>query len=314
MQLLRKFVEMTGFIMRLSTEALFQITAAGIAGRQLFSTTFLRGLVLGWTLLLPAASVQAAGNVNVTLTPAGDVVIVGDAADNSIDMRAVDDGTLQFTSFDTSINGGAVGVPLDLIHGALRDLRISMRAGNDSVSVFTSDAVETFRDLRFRGGQGNELFTLDDVHFSRHVVISLGGGIVGADTYGAGVDQGFGISSRVDIGGNLTIRGSATNDRIVLDGLPPDENEVGGRTRVSTGRGNDEIAFGGTHFMDPVKVQAGSGNDVVQVKNSLFNDPVLFNGAAGTDNFIDDGTNTLLFPPTIKNFELNEEPIPGGGV
>src|SRR5690349_14561883 len=79
---------------------------------------------------LQARLVPAAGNVSVSLSAAGDLVITGDVLDNDIRITETGDDFFIEGLNGTDINGAA-NVTLTVT----RDIRIHMAGGNDNVSI-----------------------------------------------------------------------------------------------------------------------------------------------------------------------------------
>ena len=251
-----------------------------------------------------AAAAHAAGNVDVSINNKGDLSIKGDKEANAFVALAIDADTITVTpSGGTSINDGDPDVAVDIQYGELRDLKIKMGSGDDDISFNSGGTLLNFRKLLYKGGSGNDAVTLDDSTFSGKGVFDFQSGDVGADTYGAGVDQEAIFLRTTNIAGNLTIKGSKTNDDFEFNGVTDEENEYGGKLKINLGAGDDRVELDDSIYMGPVKIQMKSGDDLVVFTESFFEDSVTIDGGKDEDEY-QDVTNVFAEPVVTKKVEI----------
>lgn len=226
-----------------------------------------------------------AGDVDVFVRR-GDLVVVGDRADNSVELRVESSGNVVAVGRDgTTVNGSEA--PVVVLEGSVvsDDLRVQLGRGNDSILI---DGVEITDDFYVAGAQGDDAVGL--------LRTTVGDDVYIRDTRGE-------LSVSIDlstIDDDLRIIGSRESDTIVVD-----ESRVGDDTWlwtssgddtivvnssvhqddvfVSTGRGDDNVVIVDTEIGDDVRALLGSGDDNLVIEDSSLGDRVLALGGAGSD-------------------------------
>jgi hypothetical protein len=125
-----------------------------------------------------------AGNVTAVLQK-GSLVVTGDAADNGITITQLENGNFQVVGDGTTtVNGQSLGTPA-VVSGATKNVKVDMKAGNDTVAL---TGLDVRQNLLVDGGSGNDSITLIDVDVRFNTVLRGGSG---ADSItAAGVDAG----------------------------------------------------------------------------------------------------------------------------
>jgi hypothetical protein len=218
------------------------------------------------------------GRVKVALV-GNDLVIRGDARDNTIvvdlsadnpeDIFQGEDGTR--VRFDGQLRRAARRGELPRID----DIRVRMRAGNDTVIVFAGDFTAP-DDVRVDMGYGRDTFVM-----------------VGDPDDPAFVNDSFSIRTRgkesviglanVEVRNNLKIKTGNSQDVIGVSGI-----EVGGRTTIATRRGADGVVAIDSVFGGTTKVSLGRGDDILGAINSEVDGTLDVNGSDGTDRVLVD--------------------------
>ncbi|MCI0465280.1 MAG: hypothetical protein L0Z62_50805, partial [Gemmataceae bacterium] len=205
----------------------------------------------------------------------GDLIVVGDSADNAVEIL-VTDGNLVVQGregTDITINGGS-RILFEGVDRIADDLRVFLGGGNDLIDirgVSVDGNVSIQADGFFVGGRGDDQVLLDLLTIDGNLDVSTGGGddavllersAVAGDTTistGSGADR-FALVA-AGLGGRLTVETGAGDDRAFVTQMG-----VSGRIRVDTGSGNDDIIFhGATAFGSPVSLDGGSGRDSAEI-------------------------------------------------
>jgi hypothetical protein len=213
-------------------------------------------------------------------------------------------------------------------------------ASSDSGKCLSND-LAFFKGWCDEGGFGGpessgiEHVSLADVNVAGKVNIQTGNGndqiLLGAAPVPSGdttspLNLVFG---HVSIGGNLSVGAGNGDNTVLLAGI-----SVTGNTKVTTGRGSDQIAVlgndgefvgtfsintgagadkvviaDGANFDSSVSIKLGRGNDVLWLASDLFQGSVIIDGGKGTDTFLQSQS---LFPnsftagnPTLTSIEVN---------
>ncbi len=228
-----------------------------------------------------------AGNVSVGSGPAGEIVFLGDAADNNILMETSENGRIWIRGLDnTTING--VNVPLLLSDSDVLDrgLIIRLRGGDDTVSI---------RDLTITGtttidtGGGDDLLVVDNLEMEGEANFLMRGGL----------DQVFilGVDSLQDV----NVSTSSGNDIVSIVGLESDQAVsvtsgsgrdtivarnvyTRGEFRVASGTGDDTIELVGVGTEADLHISLSSGDDILRLDEGYVNySSIIIEGAGGND-------------------------------
>jgi hypothetical protein len=247
-----------------------------------------------------------AGNVAVSVTAAGDLLVQGDTAGNDIAIfQSVTQGQADPGRFfvgglnGTTINGSASG---SYFEGVNHDMVINLGEGSDHVNL--GDGVSDFHfnvpnDLRINMGSGNNGVAINGITVRDDATITAGSGLDTVDVHGArigvagGVDGGlndFTISTGngTDVvrmrnffaRHNLNINAGGLTD-LGRDLVDLAIGDVGNDINISTGGGRDRVltdTVGANHL----NVNTGADIDTVGIRNT---NPVQLNVnlGAGSD-------------------------------
>jgi hypothetical protein len=187
--------------------------------------------------------------VNVTQN-GGNLVIEGDASDDTIAIVGLDDGDVRVIA-DTDGDGGFEY----LDYSGVRNVHISGGDGDDAVVAFGAD-IEG--DLTIDGGDGDDVLTLRAGFIDLHEV---GGNVLleGGDGYDRVHVSGF------DIDGKLTIDTGDGSSTVTLS----NQLHVAGKTTINTGAGDDADhvsidAYYGDVELGALVINTGGGDDLVE--------------------------------------------------
>ena len=229
-----------------------------------------------------AGNIQALVNDSILL-------VVGDGADNQIEITENAAGGIVLSGVDTTVNGSADPV---VIGGGFSHITVAMNGGNDEVGV---TGVNVRSNFSFFGGQGNDRLTTNGLS-ARHF---HGEGNEGDDVFevnfnirksaylylGAGND--IVSSDSLSAGRNFKIFGDAGNDVVSTDAL-----SVRGKLEFSMDDGADNVLLSGnTSVRRFANINLGDGNDFLSVlptRNSgaaNFRQMFSVDGGTGNDNF-----------------------------
>jgi hypothetical protein len=179
-------------------------------------------------LIAFASLSNAGGNLTVTLSLQGDLLVIGDSADNEVSFDA-DVGRRLIGTQGTTVNGLAMDFLLpDYLD--LRSARIVLGSGNDQVSANTPIALSMWIDL----GAGDDGVSLGNSEARSLFIL----GRRGDDSFNFG-DGGL---------GRLKFIGGAGHDRVAISAAG-----VGAALLVG-GTGVDEYRFDDVAFDSPPRV------------------------------------------------------------
>ena len=239
-----------------------------------------------------------AGDVDVVLTSHGDLRITGDNHDNSLEIRTEGFGSLKrfiiSPTATTTINGQSLDVVIG--HDDLRDLKINMKGGNDSLGIYVGSGSRQFRhgSIKMGGGEDNLfLFTtvgngVGSVNFSANLKILLGAGANTCDLDNA------------HVGGNATVIGGNRVDSVEIA-----DTEVDGKTTVKLKGDEDNLYSSSVVLHGPTDVRLGSGRDYCAVEDVATESNYIVHGGQGYDTYQEFGANShLVLPsfPAVENF------------
>ena len=270
---------------------------------------------LGAPLLLSGRA-GADGNVTVHVDGQGNLVVVGDGADNAISIMPFDIGEGFVRGLDGTLVNGSEQAPFT---GAGGDFRIRMHGGDDTVEVDDGDGNEVLGDLEVETGTGDDTVLVR--HFIAHGDLSIHTG-PGHDR--VRLEQTAGLSAFAE--GRTDVRTGAGNDQVIVTGGDPSLEafvRFQGAFRVATGQGRDFVSVSGAIFFDAVEVDLGAGDDLgstggppggVCVCGSTFlADPVLgrvsFRGGGGVDGGVLESVCGIAPPGLVDDFlDVESEP------
>ncbi len=184
----------------------------------------------------------------------GRLVVRGDEQANQVvvDQAGLEPGRLRITSGAdaTTINGSAEPIILDGITG---DVLVRLGRGDDSIQL--ADLILD-GNVSIAGGRGADTISLSDLD-------------VAGDLRMAGGTRGAGSISLLDtsVGGDLVIRTLGRDDTVEIE-----HAEVGGSTRIETGRGDDRVTMEADDVRDTrsvfdgfVRLRTGGGDDKITI-------------------------------------------------
>lgn len=185
-----------------------------------------------------------AGNVTVTESASGDVLVLGDSADNQI-LFSISDGAVMASGINTTINGQNGPVQLSdnqMING---NLTIRTRGGNDVVIL---DQILISGTSRIETGVGDDVFVSTNSVFEGEAEIRTGGG---ADQ----LTFDHGSSSA-----GVFLKTASGDDLVSIDGV----QWLGGMS-INIGAGNDYLLVNESNVETFTEIQGGGGNDYVEL-------------------------------------------------
>ncbi len=208
----------------------------------------LRELAISQLVLLLAPLAAASGDVTVTVTPEGGLLVVGDGQGNNI-IFVHENGFLELTHNGGTINGGSSSYVVEPVRGGLI---VDLGKGDDSLGIeqtFVADDIEVdfgsgddFCDIESAGGSllldlgdGDDHLNLEAASFDRTRVLG-----------GAGDDD---ISLFYFAADVLALRAGAGNDEVSIRFCL-----IGGPTRVDGGDGADLLDLEDPGFAGPTKI------------------------------------------------------------
>lgn len=234
-----------------------------------------------------------AGHVRASIVD-GDLVIRGDDASNKIEIRRVDNSSVEVQGLTaggsaTSINGRANGSAKFSIHD---DIICYLYGGNDRLSMTGSAQTKPLmvRDrLLVYGADGGDVVQLKYVSVVGDCQLSLG----------AGNDRVF--ARYLYVGDDLSIYGAAQgelNDKTIdIRG----NNYVAGDTSISLGDGDDNVQI--SHFRtERLNVSLRDGSDTLSVDITHATGGV-FAGGSGIDT-LHIGANDFARYPKLQSFNV----------
>ncbi len=234
-----------------------------------------------------------AGNVAAFFL-GGDLIVVGDHADNAVEIRVTDgdlvvqgrDGT------DTTVNGDSRAV-FNGVGGIADDLKVFLGGGDDLLDVLgvgVGGDVSIQADgffTKFFGGRGDDQVLLDQLTIGGNLDVSTGGG---ADAV---------LLERSTVASDTTIATGAGDDRLALVGLG-----LGDSLALDTGAGNDKAFLTGAAVGGPTSVRTGAGDDVLLLHGANpFGGPVSLDGGGGKDTAEIDAATTFAAGLVVRRFE-----------
>lgn len=252
-----------------------------------------------------------AGDVEIFTTPGGDLFVIGDRHDNSVEIRVESLGNIVAEGLNGTLVNGTEG-PVTIAEGdtVRDDVRVNLGRGDDTILI---EGLQINDDLYVHGGRGNDAIGLLRTTIGDDASIFGGSG---------SLEFSLDLSEVED---DLRVIGSRRNDTIVFDSSTVrDDTTVltssGDDTfivlnsqhqddvYVGTGRGDDFAAVIGTTIGDDVFASLGRGNDSLLIEDSSLGDRVIAFGGRGSDALELSGEVSLnqRRRPFIRSFEKTE--------
>jgi hypothetical protein len=203
----------------------------------------------------------------------GDLIIVGDHADNAVEIRVADGNlVVQGRDASTTINGGARAV----FEGVTRiadDLKVFLGRGSDVIDVRGIDIAgdvaiqaDAFFARLGSGGDDDQVL-LDLLNIGGSVNVSTGRG---ADAV---------LLERSSVAGDTTIETGAGDDRVSLVGLA-----LGDSLALGAGGGADKAFLTAITVGGATRARLGGGDDEIIVHGfNAFSGRVVLDGQSGID-------------------------------
>lgn len=200
------------------------------------------------------------GTVTLALSAAGDISVTGDSKDNNVTVE-VDSGGIHVTGLSgTSLRYGkmihAAGDTVTLpMASVIRDLRVDMKGGNDTLTIADSAGINIGRNVEISTGAGNDKVVIStnggQINVGNDLSINTGPGndavgLADAEKF-AGVtdaatllavadDTGTEMSQQIRVGRDLNITTGGGNDTVGVAGV-----EAGRNANLNTGAGRGDI-------------------------------------------------------------------------
>ena len=230
------------------------------------------------------------GTVTLALSAAGDISVTGDSKDNNVTVE-VDSGGIHVTGLSgTSLRYGkmihAAGDTVTLpIPSVIRDLRVDMKGGNDTLSFTSTGEVNVGRDVDIDMGAGNDRLTIADsagINVGRNfkALTSAGNDKVVISTNGGQINVGNDLSINTGPGNDAVGLADAekfagVTDAATLLAVADDTGtemsqqiRVGRDLNITTGGGNDTVGVAGVEAGRNANLNTGAGRgDILGVSN-----------------------------------------------
>ncbi len=233
------------------------------------------------------------GNVQIQLT-AGDAVLTGDTADNSVEIVAENNTLIARGLNGTTLNGGTSTFVLSSSSTTFGGrIDVSLNAGNDTFAILSGVTVTGKVDLR--GGVGNDTLGVAGT-LNQSLMIDGGVGTNTVNVQNATATKGATISSTgaavVNVANStiagLSIQTGHSDDDIVLSTVT-----INGSTVISTNGGNDDIVVRNSTLNGSLTVDAGKGEDVAFIDATTITGNVSLWMRQGNDSVQIQGTSNL---------------------
>jgi hypothetical protein len=256
------------------------------------------------------------GSVTAFLNGAGDLIVQGDDAGNSvrIDRSAGPGSPIQVSGgADTAINGVLGGTA---VIGSVLNIDVRLGGGNDRISVDAVDVpgavlmvlgdgddsadfhgrlgavevrggdgnddidlssgVEVFGYARIQGGEGDDYIAIMFTPILGQLDINAGGGSNILRLFSVQVDEG------------VTIQTGEGDDNVALDFVI-----VQGDTMIKLGAGDDDLRLDTLAVQGDTLIKLGAGDDSLYLRDSVCLGLFFASGGDGTDDIEDVGGNTF---------------------
>ena len=244
-----------------------------------------------------------AGDVNVSVTGGGDLLVTGDQQDNQLVIESVGIGNYRLTGIDGTRINGQQSVT---VTGVEDDVRIQLRNGDNRLHL---DGVLVRDDLQILTGSGEDKIWIEN-------------GVVGDD-----------LDIRTGRGDDtLLMQRALVNDRLNIrtdqgdDGVMFEQMRIQGRSRLNFGSGNDDLFVYRSDLDEGLTANLGSGDDAAYFDRTFGARQVT--GAAGFDAVYTVGTSqqrsveavatavasVLVQAPDYRQFDIDVDVTGPGGV
>jgi len=207
-----------------------------------------------------------AGNLTVTVT-GGLVEIVGDEADNGIEVSDATGGQIAFRPLNgTTINGQAAPLVV-AVNGGIGTLNINTGAGNDTVVISSrseSEAIwphpQAVTPLAISQGINVDAGSGDDVVLVRSVNVS------GATTIIGGQGDDTIVAESLQVTGRLAVLGAAGTNSVLLRA-----SAVTGNTLIAAGASRDAVGLVNSTFGGNTTLRLRAGGNRITAEGNAFN-------------------------------------------
>lgn len=229
------------------------------------------------------------GIVSVGVSAEGDIVFTGDVESNIVDVNIDDAGVHVTGRYGTKVkyqnSTVAAGTTVTFQEPAvIRDLRVNLKEGNDTITLKARSALFVTRDLKIDTGIGSDNVAVHahaGITVAHDALINTGSGNdrVQVDSRGGLIHVKNNLSVNTSIG-NDAVRlananqfwavDDATSFNAVADNTGVafrQKIRVGGHLSVVTGAGTDEVAVLGAEVTGNASINTSVDRDVVGVSN-----------------------------------------------
>lgn len=268
------------------------------------TTKNLTGLTAALSLLVVPALALAGGAVIVAVENEN-LVITGDAGDNSIVISpTLDSSIFEISSGDgtTTINGSTA--TLTTLTTADRDFDIDLGTGNNTLEL--ADGVNVTKSFKYFGSPNDDTLILGDVFVGRRSKLKLDDGANSFTCTACDLSQTLKILSGNDVLTvdiiNSSFRGGINSGN--ADDVISVVDSGGGRDqlKIKTKDGNDTVIVDNVDFARKVFVNTGRNDDNVTIGSINANKKVAINGSTDNDTVTNNGGHGGV-APEITNFE-----------
>ena len=236
------------------------------------------------------------GNVLVELV-GGDVVITGDAQDNSVAISIVDGNVRVHGLSGTQINGSADPFVLVANGSTLNaDVVAHLGAGNDTLII--APGIVFGGRVHLDGGAGDDDIGLESAALAGTLTIRTGEGDDGVNLVNLTAQDGVHIQNEsgellvnIDggtVAGEFGIHSGSGDADIVLDSVTVERAAI-----IKTLRGTTNVAIIDGDFGDQLAILTGTGDDFVFIDPTTVDSTTRVNLGAGVDSLVMEGTNQL---------------------
>jgi cyclophilin family peptidyl-prolyl cis-trans isomerase len=237
-----------------------------------------------------------AGDVLALLNAAGDLRLVGDDRDNSVEVVLVNGDTVVRGTDGTTVNG--VVAPFVAFGGSpaiADDFFANLGDGDDFLLL---DGVAITGQGNVNGGNGNNSVGFQNASTGGDLVIRTWGGedIVNLNTVDVGDDLIISTWNERDtvnienttIADDLHVRTGTLRDSVVLNTVT-----VGDDVGVDLGWGADDLAVIDSNITDRLTAIMRSGDDFLFIDPTTIGGPTSIHAARGDDRVLVEGANQL---------------------
>ena len=236
------------------------------------------------------------GNVLVELV-GGNVVITGDAQDNSVAISIVNGNVRLHGLSGTQINGSAD--PFILVpNGSTLNADVVAHLGAGSDTLIISPGITFGGRVHLDGGAGDDDIGLDSAALAGRLTIRTGEGDDGVNLVNLTAQDGVRVQNEsgdllvnVDggsVAGEFSIHSGVGDADIVLDSVAVEHAAI-----IKTLRGTTNVAIIDGDFGDQLSILTGAGNDFVFIDPTTVDSTARVSLGTGVDSLVMEGTNQL---------------------